>query len=1134
MTPINLLCHLQRLDVSLWVEDDNLHYNAPAGTISPSLRAQIVEHKWELINILKSANQAKAGTPVPQRQRPYPIPLSFAQQRLWFLNQLEPESTAYHSPMSFRLRGQLNVQALKDSLQVVIDRQESLRTSFPVKEGQATQAITSQMTVAWQYEDLQHLSNAERNHTTHMLISENINRPFNLSAGPLLRTLLLQLGNEEYIWVLTLHHIVTDGWSMGILSREIGTTYKAQLQHSTPILPLLSIQYADYAVWQRARLQGDLLETQLEYWRQELNEVSPLALPTDFVRPPVQTFAAAVEKLKLPPHLQQALHVLSRKHGATLGITLLAAFNVLLAKYTGQTDLVVGSPIANRTRREIEGLIGFFVNTLVLRTNIVGNPSFTQLLEQVRKTSLGAYDNQEIPFERIVEELQPERDPSRNPFFQVIFAVQNVQYDGLHLWGLTTEPYQHSEVTTRVDLECHVWEDGNELTVKLIYNTCLFALSTMRCLGKHFQVLLEKVIRDPAQRVSDISLLDDADHQLLESWNRTTTAYPRERTIAELFETQVVERPDALAVVAGDEQVSYGQLNALATQLAQYLRRQGVRLGGRVGVCLERGLDVPICLLAVLKVGAAYVPLDPQAPPGRLQYVIQDAALDLILTDIVHRERVAATSMPRLVLDEIRDTLRHESCAALAGLPTSAQLAYLMYTSGSTGQSKGTLISHRNVVRLVREQTYAKLDAEQRLLGFAPLAFDASTFEIWGSLLNGAALILAPSGLLSMTDLGQLLETEAITTVWLTAGLFHQLVKEEREKLSHVVQVLAGGEVLSTDSVGQLLGQRESGVVINGYGPTENTTFACCHAMTHADQVGASVPIGRPIANTQVYVVDRGQQLVPVGVAGELLIGGDGLAWGYLNQPGVTAEKFVPHPFSQAPGARVYRSGDQVRWRAEGMLEFLGRQDRQIKLRGYRIELEEIEAALQHHPEIREAVVVCREEPPGEKQLVAYVVPSAESVTSGELRTALQRRLPPYMVPAVFVLLPQLPLTPNGKVDLRALPQPDAGDRMPGVSYVAPRTDLERQLAHIWQEVLKLERVGIHDNFFELGGHSLLATQLIWRISEHFAIKLPIQQLFEQPTIAELSSTVKFVLDSTNANTASSSYEGEEYLEVSL
>ena len=1062
--------------------------------------------------------------------RPTFIPLSFAQQQIWFLSQLAKGNTAYNSVFCIRFTGHLSMDILAQSLSEIVRRHESLRTTFHSRDGTPYQLIHEPFAVEVPIVDFRNLHSTKKDDALNKYILVQARTPFDLARLPLIRWTCIRLSEEEHVLVQVEHHFVHDGWSLSVLLREFHALYKSFSERRVSPLPELRLQFADFAIWQQQLLDTEALGRQVNYWKQKLCEpITHLELPYDYPRPAEKTYEGAQIRTTLSTERAEAVRQLASRERVTLYVVLLAAFYTLLHRYSGQVDIWIGTGLANRQRPETEKLIGMIINTLVLRGDLAGNPTFRVFLQRVSALTHETFLNQDVPFDKLVEVLKPERIPGKNPLFQVMFGFHDNPIPDLEFSDLLGKvEYPHNR-TAKFDLnviiipraeQCLGLPDSAvakiDKTISIFweYSTDLFSAETAKNMVAHYMNLLESIVQNPDRPISDLPILSKFEQQhLTRDWNATRTGYPSERTIPELFDEQVVERPDAIAVVAGDEQVSYGQLNSLAIQLAQYLRRQGVRLGGRVGLCLERGLDVPIGLLAVLKVGAAYVPLDPQAPAERLQGLIQDAAVDLILTHTAHRTRVSGTATPLLIVDEVAAALRHESCAAIAGSSTSAQLAYIMYTSGSTGQPKGTLISHRNVVRLVRETTYINLGEQERIGQLAPLAFDASTFEVWGPLLNGGvAVIFDQEEVVQPTVCELKLQEQGITGLFLTTALFNQLARDVPTAFETVSILLFGGEQVDPQWVRVIKHHTSTLQLAHVYGPTESTTFATWHDVRGSDLEGGTVPIGRPIANTQVYVVDRGQQLVPVGVAGELLIGGDGLAWGYLNQPGVTAEKFVPHPFSQAPGARVYRSGDQVRWRAEGMLEFLGRQDRQIKLRGYRIELEEIEAALQHHPEIREAVVVCREEPPGEKQLVAYVVPSAESVTSGELRTALQGRLPPYMVPAVFVLLPQLPLTPNGKVDLRALPQPGVEDRTSGVSYVAPRTELERQLAHIWQEVLKLERVGIHDNFFELGGHSLLATQVVSRIQDRCQVAIKLKIFFEDPTIKGLAETIEVLM----------------------
>ncbi len=1039
--------------------------------------------------------------------RNHPLPLSFAQQRLWFLHQLDPDSDGYNSPWAVRLTGALDLAALKRSFHILIHRHETLRTSFPSHEGTPRQVITTELWIPWRVEDARDVPVDVREKKVRALVSAEVARPFILSTGPAFRVLVVQVTNEDHVLVLTMHHIISDGWSRGVLSQELEACYRAEIEGRRPHLPALPIQYVDYAVWQRAWLQGPVLEEQVQYWRTQLAGMATLAFPTDLVRPAIQSNRGASIAMELPSSLQKALHALSQAHGVTLTITLLAAFKALLVKYTGQTDIVVGSPIANRIRPEVEGLIGFFVNSLVLRTNVGGNPTFEDVIARVRETSLGAYDHQDVPFEQIVEELQPQRDLSRNPLFQILFAVQNAPFEKFRLPGIRIQPYLREVTTTRLDLECNVWERGDAMRVNFVYNSNLFAPETIVRLGRHFQRVLEAVVKDSGQRLSDMKLLEKSEeHQQAIEWNSTSTAYPNQCPIVTLFEEQVKTRPDTIAVVVDGKQLTYSQLNDRANQLAQYLRRHGVGPESRVGVYLERSIDYVVSMLAILKAGAAYVPLDPTAPVERVSFLVQDAAVEFIVTQACHCALLDhLEGVPTLALDQDWPQLRLESTAPLAGVPSSAALAYVMYTSGSTGQPKGTLISHRSVVRLVKATNYAQLDSSQRILQLAPMAFDASTFEVWGSLLNGGRLVIVPSGPPDLKQIGRQLEEEGITTVWLTAGLFHQLVESEGVRLSHVKQVLAGGDVLFPKTVRKVLAYPGTRRVINGYGPTENTTFTCCYGMTGKAHMEGSVPIGQPISNTQVYVVDPWLQLVPRGVTGELLIGGDGVAWGYLNQPGLTAEKFVPHPYAPTPGARVYRTGDQVRWNQQGAVEFQGRRDGQIKLRGFRIELGEIEATLNQHIAVEDAVVLCREDEPGKKELVAYVVGGTTDLDVSSLRTYLQDRLPGYMVPGAFVVLEQLPLTPNGKVDKRALPVPKGIDYQQTSDYVPAEGRIENLIAGVWEKILQVDKIGVYHNFFEVGGNSLSLIEVQMALQKALDRPISIVTCFQYPTIRSLA-----------------------------
>jgi len=1038
-------------------------------------------------------------------------PLSFAQQRLWFLDQLEPDSPAYNLPAAIRLQGNLDSAALERSFNETVSRHESLRTTFLVVEGEPVQFIAPHSELKLAYVDLS--ATEEREREARLRATAEAQGPFDLSRGPLIRATLLRLSELEHVLLFTMHHIVSDGWSLGILRREVAALYEAYAQGRPAALPELSIQYADFAVWQREWLQGAVLEEQLSYWRGQLGGGSPvLELPLDRARPAVQSLRGARQSLLLSETLTRALEALSRREGVTLFMTLLAGFQTLLYRYSGQEDIAVGTPIANRNRAETEELIGFFVNTLVLRCDLSGNPSVRELLQRVREVALGGYAHQDVPFEKLVEELQPERNLSHSPLFQVMFGLQNAAAGALELEGLSLSPLEIESGVTKFDLVLNLQETEQGLQGSLEYSTDLFDVGSVEQLLSHYQKLLAGMVADPEARLLDLPLLTAAEReQLLVEWNETGTAFPGEATLPELFEEQAAARPAAAALSYEAEQLSYGELNERANQVAHYLRRQGVGAEVVVGILMARSLALVSAVLGVLKAGGAYLPLDPSYPPERLAYMMAETGAAVVLTQAELVSRVPPGAAPVICLERDWRLLADESRANPGAAVSAENLAYIMYTSGSTGEPKGVSVSHQAVVRLVKETGYAQFGAEEVFLQYAPLSFDASTFELWGSLLNGGQLVLMPAGVASLAELGAVVRRRQVTTLWLTAGLFQQMVEERLSDLQGVRQLLAGGDVLPVAQVEKLLRELPAGGrLINGYGPTENTTFSCCHQLTAKSQWQGSVPIGRPIANTEVYVVDSHWQPVPRGVAGELLIGGAGLARGYWQRPELTAERFIPHPFSQEPGARLYRSGDRVRYLAGGEIEFLGRLDHQVKLRGFRIEPGEIESRLNAHPALRAAVVVLHEDESRAQELVAYVVAESQQAPPlpGELRRYLQQSLPPYMIPALFVPLAELPLTANGKVDRQALPAP-SGER-PELTgeYVAPRNATEEQLARLWAAVLGCERVGVADNFFELGGHSLLATQLVSKLRQTFKVELPLRTLFERPTIAQLAEVI--------------------------
>jgi len=1074
--------------------------------------ADLSPEKRALLELrLMKRGRAVNNTPeIPRRMMSGPCPLSFAQQRLWFLHQFEPDSPVYNMPKAVRLSGALNVGALQQALDGIVARHEVLRTTFASIDGNPAQVVEEPRPMELTVIDLREWPEAEREAEAHRRLTQETRRPFDLSRDWPLRATLVRLDTADHMLLLTTHHIASDGWSAGILMRELAALYEACSRGAASPLPELPIQYADYALWQRAWLQGEVLDSQLAYWREQLRgSRSVLELPTDRPRPAVQTFAGAKHVRLLPPALLEALNALSRREGVTLFMTLLAAFQTWLHRYTGQADILVGTPIAGRNRVETETLVGVLVNTLVMRTNLADAPPFREVLERVRAAALGAYAHQELPFERLVEDLQPERSLSHSPLFQVMFILQNAPRVALDLAGLVVTPVEVDSGTAKFDLTLALTERADGLQAVWEYNTELFEVATIGRLAGHFQTLLEGVVAQPEQRLSSLPLLTPAEQQqVLMVWNATEADYPRDQGLHELFEAQVARTPEAVALMYEDQQLTYGELNRRANQLAHHLRGLGLKPEGLVGICVERSLELVVGVLGILKAGGAYVPLDPAFPRDRLAFMVADAQLLVLVT-----QRHLVPSLPahgaRVVcLDQDWPAIAQEREENPLCPMCTEHLAYVIYTSGSTGQPKGVQITHGAVANFLRTMCQQPgLTAQDSLLAVTTLAFDISAFELFLPLsVGGRVIVISRDEAADGDGLSAQLRRTGATVMQATPATWRLLI-ETGWPGSHWLKILCGGEALPRPLANQLL--ERGGCLWNLYGPTETTIWS---AACQVEGVDEPVPIGRPIANTQFYVLDPRLESLPVGVPGELYIGGVGLARGYLNRPGLTADKFVPHPFSQEGGARLYKAGDLVRRRLDGTLEFLGRVDHQVKVRGFRIELAEIEAVLAQHPAVRQTVVVAREDRPGEKRLVAYVVPnpvSQQALPIAALRSFLQARLPDYMVPAAFVALDALPLTPNGKVDRRALPIADPAHPERRQTFAAPRDVLEGQLTTIWEEVLGIQSLGVTDNFFELGGHSLLAVRLFAHIERTFGKKLPLATLFQAPTVEQLATMLR-------------------------
>lgn len=1090
----DLLQDLSQQGIHLWAEGDKLQFRAVKGSLTSELRALLKQHKADIIEKLR---------------QPKIYPTSFAQQRLWFLYQMEPHSHAYNVPLGFELKGKLNRAALERTLNEIVRRHNALRTTFSLVENQSVQIINSYQPFTLSIVDLQPLSETERISALPRLMDSEFTQPFDLEAGLPIRFTLLQLAEANHTLLVTLHHIVSDGWSVGVFYRELTTLYQAFAEGQPSPLPELSMQYADFSMWQREWLQGERLEEQLAYWQKQLSGPLPvLELPTDRRRPPRQSFNGKEYIAGLPSTLLEPLKSLGREENCTLFVTLLTAFKVLLARYTQQTDILVGIPVANRTRVETEAMIGFFVNTLVMRSDLSETPPFRELLKHVRRTALEVQSHQDLPYDKLVEVLQPERDVSRSPLVQVVFSLQNTSQSVVELRDLTFQPLDIAIESAKFDLFLALSETETGLQARLQYNTDLFDESTIARMAEHYQTLLEGIAANPDQSISQLPLLTEAERrQLLLVWNETQTDYPKDQPIHHLFDTQVRQTPEAVALVFGETEVTYEALNRRANQLAHHLQTLGIEHGDLVGLCLDRSCEMVIAILAILKAGAAYVPLDPAYPAKRLAFMLDDTQTSVLLTQQSQLEQLPAYQGNVVCLDSEWPTIERQPQTNPSNKVISSDLAYVMYTSGSTGKPKGVEVCHRGVARLLFGVDYVRLDRQQTFLLLAPISFDASTFELWGALLHGGRCVVYPEGVPTFDKLGELIRAHKVSTLWLNASLFNAVIDGDAEILAGVSQVLTGGEALSPMHIQRALERLPQTQLVNGYGPTESTTFTCCYRIPRdLSDHALSIPIGRPIANTQVYILDKQLNPVPIGVSGELYIGGDGLARGYLNRPELTAEKFVRHPFSENPEARLYKAGDLARYQLDGSIEFLGRIDHQVKLRGFRIELGEIEAVLSAHPAVQQAVVAVREATLGDPRLVAYVVARDGRELSVEaLRAHLKQQLPEYMVPSAFMYLDALPLTPNGKFDRKALPAWDQERPDLQEAYTAPRTPIEEILTEIWAELFGLQQVGIQDDFFALGGHSLMATQLISRLESAVGITLPLSRIFEARTIAELA-----------------------------
>ena len=1056
--------------------------------------------------LLEQKSAALRARKITRRSVDAPLPLSFEQERLWFLQQLHPPSAVYNVPLVLRLRGRLNREAVQRAMSAIVARHEALRTVFVSTGEGPRQVVAEPRPVELPVVDLR--GRPQLDDALESVLAQDAARPFDLRRDLLLRTLLVQTDDDDHALLVTLHHIGADGWSIGIWLREFAQSYEAFAAGQVPRLPELPIQYGDFALWQRERGSGTAFAEAISYWKQHLGGSLPvLDLPTDRPRPAEQSYAGARQPVEIPEPMVHALRELSRQEGATLFMTLLAAFTVLLRRYTGQECVLVGFPFGNRARVETEGLIGFFVNTLVFRGDLSANPSFRELLERTRRTTQGAYSHAEIPFEKLVQELRPERDASRSPIFQTMFALHAVSHAPQQLAGLEWSWREVSTGTSKFDLHLTLEESASGIAGYFEYSTDLFDAALIRRMAGHFRNLLEGILADPARQISVLPLISEAERrELLSGWNGGRVVYPRTRCVHQWFEEQAARTPDNVAVVCQSERLTYRELNARANQLAHYLRRRGVGPEMLVALYTERSLEMVVALLGILKAGGAYLPIDTAYPRERIAFLLDDAQARVLLTQEGLRASLPESAAEVVCLDTGWDAIARESTDNPVGGAGPDSLAYVIYTSGSTGQPKGVEIPQKALVNLLCSmRDWLELDQRDRLLAVTTIAFDTAGADIWLPLLVGArTVICARSEMADGYALRDLMERHEITFLQATPATW-RLLFDTGWGGKRDLQAVCTGEAMPPDLPARLAPAVRR--AWNLYGPTETTVWSTGYQVNGSEN---PIPIGRPLPNTQCYILDGQRQPVPVGVAGELYIGGDGLARGYRKRPELTAERFVGDPFVGG-GARMYRTGDWARCRADGNIEYLGRLDQQVKIRGFRVELGEIEAALSQHPGVKECVVIAREDRPGDKRLAAYfVAQKGERPSPSTLKAFLAGSIPLYAVPGQFVLLDALPLTSNGKVNRLALPSPSPMSSSAEDGSAAPRDEFERFLCQAWADVLGLECVGIFDDFFDLGGHSLLAVQLVLRIQKIIpGEEFPLSALLHASTVERFAAWLR-------------------------
>jgi len=1120
MSTIEFLSYLRELGIQLWLEEGALKYQAPKGVASTEILAQISKRKSEVILFLKQINNEMLANKEPISSVPrdcgYELPLSFSQQSMWFFDKFTKGNPVFNICNAVQMNGVLHKDKIVKALNELVARYESLRTTFSNIDGKPVQVIQPASCIAFPEIDLRHILKSELENQLKIFIKEEARHIFDLEKGPLFRFCLFILDENEYVFSMTMHHIISDAWSNAIFVGEFFKLYEGYIKGENLTLPKLQIQYGDYSSWERKRYQEKVPEELLGYWSKQLANPTTLQLPTDYSRPKSKNYEGSFQSITIPLYICDKLKAICRAEGATLFMIILSAFQALLYRYSGQTDIFTGTVVANRNRKEVENLVGYFMNTLVLRTSFEADPTFIEVLRQVKQMTLDAYTYQELPFDKLLEELKPERDVSMTPLFQVMFILQNTQKIELELSGLKMKQIEAESGMAPFDLRLQLTETDEGLKGGFDYNVDLFKPSTVKRISEHLIKILEHVTNMPEEKVSNIPMLTELEQrQILCDFNNTDAYYPKEKVIYQFFEEQAQRIPNCTAVTFGDKQLTYKELNEKSNQLARLLCEKGVKHESIVGIMLERSLEMIIGIMAIEKAGGAYLPIDPHYPKDRTNYILEDSGVTLLLSHRKFDFIEVGEKTEKIFLED--ENLYIGDCSNLPYKVDPNSIAYVIYTSGSTGKPKGTMIEHHSLInRLNWMQKKYGIDNNDIILQKTPFTFDVSVWEMfWWAMQGAKVYFLEPGAEKDPSKIVKAIEKNNITVMhfvpsMLTAFLEYLKDTGEAERISCLRQVFASGEALTPTQVAlfKSLLKKNGTKLANLYGPTEATidvSYFDCVTEASLD----SIPIGKPIDNTQLYVMDKKMQLQPIGVPGELCIAGVGLARGYLNRPDLTAEKFVENQFS--PDKKLYRTGDLVKWTEDGNIEYLGRLDFQVKIRGLRIELGEIENAILLHPIIKECIVTAWEKQQGDLHLVGYVVCEKENSTdAAELQSFLEKTLPEYMVPRIFMFLDTMPLSSNGKADRKALPKPVLEKK---AEYVAPRNEVESIITEIWKEELGLDNVGINDNFFEMGGHSLLLTRVNSRLNKQFEKEFSLIELFTHSTI---SSLAKYIAGDSN------------------